>query len=861
MSKKAYSINEFNIHNYTTSDAELVLQECKLNKDGFPAVWPTKNNKNQRVVLSFVNAIICDSKGQKLSDEQANFDILEEDVFKQDEENAETKVKYISALLTPDYLVDGGVYYKGRYFTRKMAPKKALFLIKDFLHKYFRIEDGPFLRKYFLNNEETHLPFWPTKTRDNVKAVFSAVDATIKDAKTGEQIGDVYNFDMYWGDTLDLNNADDQLKAEVIRSITDENRIVDGFYYKGNLIEGKLTKEFRLYLQKTFVKRNFTVNQREFLEGYVAKDPKNNLPVFWPMKDKDEREIVISVVNASAAWLEDDSLKNFDVYTDTPFDVSKEEFINKIDVIRAMYYGTKPIQGALYFDGILVNGTIEAREKDRRKDKVEKALKIYISDSTDFIEINKEYTIDDRERLINLSKVYDTYYPRSQKEVLNHWRNYKLNKDVALRFKRVNTIDKNGDYTSDEDFYLEVKEGEKITDPRALEILASLFNPNEKVRGALYFRGVNIGQKPIASLNKFKNEYLKEALSEEDFNKVTSCNEDEIKRFAVDKKYKMPFYWPTKDNNGRETLLSCVDCDVHFKVGRSIVRAVNNATFDIYVGEVFGLVGESGSGKTTISRAILGINKLTKGAIYFKGKLISNKLKKEESLKTKKNIQMIFQDPAASLNERANVDYIISEGLYNFHMFKSKEERLNKVVSMLDAVGLLPEHLSRYPHEFSGGQRQRIGIARALVIEPQLVLADEPISALDVSIRAQVLNLLKKLQNDQGLTYLFIAHDLSIIRYISDRIAVMHQGYIVELGPANEIYSHPLHPYTRSLLTAIPQPDPKTKDQRKKVPYQQGDLVYGECHWKEFRKDHFVLVNDKLEKDVKNRIAKIGKDE
>ena len=230
-------------------------------------------------------------------------------------------------------------------------------------------------------------------------------------------------------------------------------------------------------------------------------------------------------------------------------------------------------------------------------------------------------------------------------------------------------------------------------------------------------------------------------------------------------------------------------------------------------------------------------------------------------MKTKKNIQMIFQDPAASLNERANVDYIISEGLYNFHMFKSKEERLNKVVSMLDAVGLLPEHLSRYPHEFSGGQRQRIGIARALVIEPQLVLADEPISALDVSIRAQVLNLLKKLQNDQGLTYLFIAHDLSIIRYISDRIAVMHQGYIVELGPANEIYSHPLHPYTRSLLTAIPQPDPKTKDQRKKVPYQQGDLVYGECHWKEFRKDHFVLVNDKLEKDVKNRIAKIGKDE
>ena len=220
---------------------------------------------------------------------------------------------------------------------------------------------------------------------------------------------------------------------------------------------------------------------------------------------------------------------------------------------------------------------------------------------------------------------------------------------------------------------------------------------------------------------------------------------------------------------------------------------------------------------------------------------------------------MIFQDPAASLNERANIDYIISEGLYNFHMFNSKEERLNKVVSMLDAVGLLPEHLSRYPHEFSGGQRQRIGIARALVIEPQLVLADEPISALDVSIRAQVLNLLKKLQHDQGLTYLFIAHDLSIIRYISDRIAVMHQGFIVELGPAEEIYSHPLHPYTRSLLTAIPQPDPKTKDERKKVPYNKGDIDYDKCVWEEARPGYYVLVNDTLREDIKQRVKSLKK--
>lgn len=235
---------------------------------------------------------------------------------------------------------------------------------------------------------------------------------------------------------------------------------------------------------------------------------------------------------------------------------------------------------------------------------------------------------------------------------------------------------------------------------------------------------------------------------------------------------------PTIDEaNGKEILLEVVDCDIHFKVGKRIVKACNNLNFKIYRGETFGLVGESGSGKTTISRAIIGINHLKRGAIYFKGENIARKLSKEKRMETKHSIQMIFQDPAASLNERANVDYIISEGLYNFKLFDSTQERLDKVHKILNEVSLLPEHLSRYPHEFSGGQRQRIGIARALVIEPELVLADEPISALDVSIRAQILNLLKKLQKERKLTYLFIAHDLSIIRYISDRIAVMHKGY------------------------------------------------------------------------------------
>ncbi len=311
---------------------------------------------------------------------------------------------------------------------------------------------------------------------------------------------------------------------------------------------------------------------------------------------------------------------------------------------------------------------------------------------------------------------------------------------------------------------------------------------------------------------------------------------------------------PTIDAaNGREILLEVKDADIHFKVGHNIVKACNHLNFKIYKGETFGLVGESGSGKTTISRAIIGINHLKNGAIYFHGKKISTKLPKAEKRKVKHSIQMIFQDPAASLNERANVDYIISEGLYNFKLFKNTEDRLEKVYKILNEVSLLPEHLSRYPHEFSGGQRQRIGIARALVIEPELVLADEPISALDVSIRAQVLNLLKKLQHEHDLTYLFIAHDLSIIKYISDRIAVMHQGYIVELGNANDIYQNPIHPYTKALLTAIPQPDPKSKNDRVKVVYQKGDINYEENTFIEVSPNRYVLGNEELiQKWMKN---------
>ena len=257
-----------------------------------------------------------------------------------------------------------------------------------------------------------------------------------------------------------------------------------------------------------------------------------------------------------------------------------------------------------------------------------------------------------------------------------------------------------------------------------------------------------------------------------------------------------------------DALVSVRNMEVTFGTKRKPFVAVHKVSFDIYKGETFGLVGESGSGKTTIGRAIIRINPLSDGEVYFNGERISGKISKELDRDVTKNIQMIFQDPMASLNERAKVDYIVSEGLMNVRKDLSKEEREKKVEAALLDVGLLPEFASRFPHEFSGGQRQRIGIARSLIMEPKFIIADEPISALDVSIRAQVLNLMSKLQKEHGLTYLFIAHDLSVMRFICDRIAVIHKGVIVELAETEMLFAHPLHPYTRALLSAILLPYP-----------------------------------------------------
>ena len=301
------------------------------------------------------------------------------------------------------------------------------------------------------------------------------------------------------------------------------------------------------------------------------------------------------------------------------------------------------------------------------------------------------------------------------------------------------------------------------------------------------------------------------------------------------------------DENGREILLSLKNVDITFGKGDSAVRAVQDASFDIYKGETFSLVGESGSGKTTVGRAVIRVNPLAGGEIRYKGVRISGKIPRSLDREVIRNIQMVFQDPAASLNERATVDYIISEGLYNFHLFENEADRVKKVETIIEEVGLLPEHLTRYPHEFSGGQRQRIGIARAMVMEPELVVADEPISALDVSIRAQVLNLMKKFQEEKGITYLFIAHDLSVVRFISDRIGVIYKGRIVEVAEAEELFNFPLHPYTHSLISAIPIPDPQLE--KNKVLYTYDPSIHDYSEDKpEFvciGHDHYIYGNKK----------------
>lgn len=298
-----------------------------------------------------------------------------------------------------------------------------------------------------------------------------------------------------------------------------------------------------------------------------------------------------------------------------------------------------------------------------------------------------------------------------------------------------------------------------------------------------------------------------------------------------------------------EKLVEIKNLKQHFNVGKSnMVKAVDGITFDIYKGETLGLVGESGCGKSTTGRTIIRLYNATDGQVLFNGENVHGKKSTNQLKAFNRKMQMIFQDPYASLNPRMTVADIIAEGIDIHGLAKSKKERMERVYELLETVGLNKEHANRYPHEFSGGQRQRIGIARALAVEPEFIIADEPISALDVSIQAQVVNLMKKLQREKGLTYLFIAHDLSMVKYISDRIGVMYFGKLVELATAEELYSNPMHPYTQSLLSAIPLPDPESERTRQRKTYDPAVHQYSadeKVEMREVRPGHFVFCSEK----------------
>lgn len=279
----------------------------------------------------------------------------------------------------------------------------------------------------------------------------------------------------------------------------------------------------------------------------------------------------------------------------------------------------------------------------------------------------------------------------------------------------------------------------------------------------------------------------------------------------------------------------------YYHQDHTVVKAVDDVSFTVQAGETFGLVGESGSGKSTIGRAIVNLYQPTDGQILYQGKALSD-LSKGERLDYNKDVQMIFQDPYASLNPRMKVQDIVAEGMEVHGLVASKSERDAKVAELLASVGLSPEHALRYPHEFSGGQRQRIGIARALAVEPKFIVCDEPISALDVSIQAQIINLLQGLQEERGLTYLFIAHNLAMVKYFSDRIGMMYRGRMVELATAEALYEQPLHPYTQSLLSAIPLPDPDQDRQRQRIVYQPSQAELEAPHdWVQAQEQHWVM--------------------
>ena len=397
-----------------------------------------------------------------------------------------------------------------------------------------------------------------------------------------------------------------------------------------------------------------------------------------------------------------------------------------------------------------------------------------------------------------------------------------------------------------------------------LDYEKSIYNDNGvlRVEAEIQRNRINL-EKELASLDEWARKNPEKTVVTSDFRRLSKHQQEVSYVFDADSgdvnEYLAEQYKRTRKSqrgkfvesvgqvkNDDEILVKLRDVRIGFKIGNVERVVIDHMNLDIKRGEILGLVGESGSGKTTVGRAILRVNSVSQGVITYNNVPISGKIPaiRERALKTK--IQMVFQDPAASLNERANVDYIISEGLRAFHLYKDEKDRLDKVHRILEEVGLRPEHLTRYPHEFSGGQRQRIGIARCMVMRPEFVIADEPISALDVSIRAQVLNLLKDFQKSNNMTILFIAHDLSVVRYISDRIAVIYDGKIVELCESNRMFRMPLHAYTKALLSAVPVPDPLIERKKKIKTYNpsiHGYTPNDDVQLREVEEGHFVRCN------------------
>ena len=306
------------------------------------------------------------------------------------------------------------------------------------------------------------------------------------------------------------------------------------------------------------------------------------------------------------------------------------------------------------------------------------------------------------------------------------------------------------------------------------------------------------------------------------------------------------------ENTEMAPLLEVRGLTVRFGKGRHKFSAVKNVSFEIKKGETFGVAGESGSGKTTLGRTIMRLYAPAEGEILFKGKKISGRISRSDDMQLTRSIQMIFQDPLASLNERAKIGNIVAEGLLNLKQLP-KNEWMEKVKQALSEVGLRPEFSDRFPHEFSGGQRQRIGIARAMIMEPEFIIADEPVSALDVSVRAQVLNLMNRLYREKSLSYLFISHDLSVMRYICDRISALYRGVMVELADTETLFARPMHPYTRSLLSAIPLPDPLAERNRVLEIYDPSVHRYDTetPEWKELEPGHFVFCSDREEEEYR----------